>query len=347
MNATVLGVTFLAVITTPIAGFAQTTAETEPNDTPATADTAVLGGQATGRVSHPWYDGTPHEDPDDYWVIRAEAGDTIYVDVDACSWCIDAGIMITLLAADGVTPLAYGENYDESDPVLIHAAISTGLYVVKVRARGYSGHLPYTLRFAPAPACPTDPGEPNNSRAAAAELTPGSTLHGAWCPYGDQDYFRMHLEAGMVLEYSLDGYTAHTYFEHPVGIDILGANGDTLQAVTHQDPNRFEALRFTVPATGTYFLRPWSVRQGLNRPYQLSVSSAGQRPLRPSSLTIDRAARHLLELGAPLDNAERAYLDVIGNRNGRYDIGDFRAFLLDEQAASSAARKTTAVGRAP
>lgn len=44
--------------------------------------------------------------------------------------------------------------------------------------------------------------------------------------------------------------------------------------------------------------------------------------------TSAEAVADLLRSGGVLGTAERAFLDAVGNRNGRYDVGDLRAFLV-------------------
>jgi hypothetical protein len=59
------------------------------------------------------------------------------------------------------------------------------------------------------------------------------------------------------------------------------------------------------------------------------------------SVTIDAASQHLLG-GAQIDAALQRYLDLQGNNNGRFDVGDFRAFLRANgqlPAATAVARK--------
>ncbi|MGW8265535.1 MAG: M6 family metalloprotease domain-containing protein [Longimicrobiales bacterium] len=45
-------------------------------------------------------------------------------------------------------------------------------------------------------------------------------------------------------------------------------------------------------------------------------------------ISIERLASPFLLTGAPLDFNEKTFLDLEGNRNGVYDLGDFRAFFL-------------------
>jgi hypothetical protein len=45
------------------------------------------------------------------------------------------------------------------------------------------------------------------------------------------------------------------------------------------------------------------------------------------ALATDAVVSQLLHGGASLTTAERRYLDLIGNRNGTYDVGDFKAWV--------------------
>ena len=56
------------------------------------------------------------------------------------------------------------------------------------------------------------------------------------------------------------------------------------------------------------------------------------------AVTVDAAAADLLG-GAPLDLTRRRFLDLQGNRNGNFDIGDFRAFLRATGQLPAAAGK--------
>jgi M6 family metalloprotease-like protein len=53
-------------------------------------------------------------------------------------------------------------------------------------------------------------------------------------------------------------------------------------------------------------------------------------PARPAGLTVARAARALHGAGT-LSAAELEYLDWMGNRNGRFDLGDFLALVRQEE----------------
>ena len=244
--------------------------ESEPNDTPATADTAVLGGKVRGDVGCSICD----NDPFDYWVVFANAGDTIHVDVDSCPGCVDAHTGVTLLAADGATILAEGRSWDESDEQLEYVVTITGPYFIRVGGSHY-GSPPYTLTFAPPPPCPGGASEPNNTLATATRIEPGAVVQAAWCPNGDNDFYAVQLQAGASIEYAIDEYRVGGYYGGP-GVEILNADG---QAVDFIRETEIGPATFTATTAGTYYIHPWTSRGGLNRPYRLRVLPAGT--LRP------------------------------------------------------------------
>lgn len=68
-------------------------------------------------------------------------------------------------------------------------------------------------------------------------------------------------------------------------------------------------------------------------PFAVRVDAAGQLGVRSYTVSItaptvsvDAASQHLLG-GTPLDLTTQRYLDLQGNKNGRFDVGDFRAYL--------------------
>jgi hypothetical protein len=61
----------------------------------------------------------------------------------------------------------------------------------------------------------------------------------------------------------------------------------------------------------------------------LAAVGPSAEAMQPTGLTFDRLARPFLgDPGESLTEAQRAELDVLGNRNGIYDIGDLRLVLL-------------------
>ncbi len=93
----------------------------------------------------------------------------------------------------------------------------------------------------------------------------------------------------------------------PPGV-VLGAADGTLRGV----PTRAGTFVFTVTATSG----------------GASAARAFTLPVAAAFLPVDRVLDHLMGTGTPLTAAEVGFLDLQGNRNGRLDLGDVRAWML-------------------
>jgi M6 family metalloprotease-like protein len=92
------------------------------------------------------------------------------------------------------------------------------------------------------------------------------------------------------------------------------------------------------PVQGGTFALGVTIRDARN----VAVTETVSLTVGPVALTAARAAAHFAPNGeAPLTAAEQDALDQAGNRNGRYDVGDLRAFLrlTPGSGASAAARR--------
>jgi sugar lactone lactonase YvrE len=97
------------------------------------------------------------------------------------------------------------------------------------------------------------------------------------------------------------------------------------------------AVAFGRDATGTAVARLFSTNlQGgsLEEVNPSAVAVAGITPVAVLSSTVAAAALDLLG-GAGIPAADRALLDAMGNRNGRFDVGDLRAVVLSGLLASA------------
>lgn len=93
----------------------------------------------------------------------------------------------------------------------------------------------------------------------------------------------------------------------PAGVSLNAADG-TLRGI----PTRAGTFAFTVTAT--------SGAASASRPFTLPVAA--------TALPVDRLLDHLMGAGTPLAASEVSFLDLQGNRNGRLDLGDVRAWML-------------------
>lgn len=125
---------------------------------------------------------------------------------------------------------------------------------------------------------------------------------------------------------TLEVEAATTYF---LALDVQNANppvkwtltSGTLPQGMNLDP--IGRISGAAMARGTFPLS-FNVRDAIGLEAGLSMELTVVDPV----ISIERLASPFLLSGAPLDFNEKTYLDREGNRNGVYDLGDFRAFFL-------------------
>ncbi|MGH7338926.1 MAG: PPC domain-containing protein, partial [Candidatus Rokuibacteriota bacterium] len=125
--------------------------ENEPNDSPAVARSISLGSDGSGEMC-------PVQDQD-YWSFTATAGNTIELDVDASEFGSLLDPVIALLASDGVTVIAFNDDFDGLDSRLEYVVPASGTYYAVVRAYGDNGGPDqiYTIDLRTIPPGPGDP----------------------------------------------------------------------------------------------------------------------------------------------------------------------------------------------
>jgi hypothetical protein len=300
------------------AAFGQSIVEMEPNDRPASATPASRGDTATGVVGGA-------QDSVDYWVLRAQVGDTIYAALSGCRNCIESGFQLDLRASDD-SELPAHLTYDRSNPQLSYVVREAGFYLIRVSHWAQIAapdRAPYTLTFLERK-CQPDGNEPNDSFPSATPIALDSDVRGAWCPSGDRELFRIDAPKGTIVEFWMDSVIARFY--EPPMMALFGADTSRLGRweyyVSGTPPPAHH--RYLAAAGGTLYLEPSTWMSGVGDGFTLHVRSY---PPPPAGLSLDRAASELLNAGAVLTGDERAYLDRVGNKNGAYDLGDLQVFM--------------------
>ena len=250
------------------------TQETEPNDSPATAQTAVRGTSVKATIS-PYVQETGYRDFD-YWKITANAGDTIFVDIDADEFGSKMDMGISLLASDGTTFLAGNSEWDGMDPHLEYVATTTGTYYVaagtSLTTTPWGSSQPYTIHFFKV-TCPANDAEPNDTPQTATPAAVGQTMHASSCPGTDVDFFRFELEPGtyewnFVMDpHERPAFGSAAYIEG--WIVLYAADGKTEIAKTlREDP--LDRIEYTVTTPGTYYIAAEIWPGGIRYTYTLS-----------------------------------------------------------------------------
>jgi len=132
-------------------------------------------------------------------------------------------------------------------------------------------------------------------------------------------------------------------------IELFGPTGTLLADPFAVGPDAPQALAFGRDGTGATVARVFATEPRMGR--VIEVNPAGvQHPGLPvgftAPFTLEVAAASLLG-GGGLSAADVQFLDALGNRNGRFDVGDFRAYLESLTAPPVVAAEARRPGRAP
>lgn len=125
--------------------------ESESNNSSGTADAASIGDQVTGEIN-------PAGDVD-YFVFLASAGAVLEIDVDASETGSPLDPTLELFDTDGVTSLAFNDDFFSLDSRIRYAIAVTGDYFIAIR--GFAGQggpgFVYSINLATLPPGPGDP----------------------------------------------------------------------------------------------------------------------------------------------------------------------------------------------
>jgi hypothetical protein len=282
--------------------------ETEPNNTPATADTVALGGRFAGIKDSA-------EDVD-YWVIpNVRAGDTIYVDVDASEFHSSLVPGARLLAGDGVTMIQAEDNGDGLDPYLVYVAPTSGSYYIAISGSLTGGWGPsafYTVNLKPSH-CPiaSQEHEPNDTIATAQALSFDQPVTALSCPARDRDFYRLNVDRGRTtyLEVRVPGMWRPTFGEADniaYRMSIVDARDSTLMVRWQEVGANGDSTRLTwIPATaGPYYAEVDMYPGGFRYSYQVKLAHGPEPGPGDSVLTLADS------LGSPYDIATSATGDL-------------------------------------
>lgn len=228
-------------------------AESEANNTVATADSVTFGDQATGVVN-------PEGDVD-VWSLDLEAGQFVSFDLDAQTIGSPVDAKLALFAPDGVTQLAFNDDFDGFDPRISFHITATGRYYVLVGAFGRAGgpELAYALTVTTAVcAAVGTEHEPNDTPVAATPVAVGAAVTGEICPAddtpaGDGDYWAFTANAGTAVELDVDA--ANTGLLVDPLLELFASDGVTRLSFNDDANGADPRLQFAFATTGTYYAR--------------------------------------------------------------------------------------------
>jgi sugar lactone lactonase YvrE len=141
---------------------------------------------------------------------------------------------------------------------------------------------------------------------------------------------RLLRDGSLIWAFAFD-LAGNIYAPSPVAgtLKLFDSTGAVLADPFAVGPDAPQAVAFGRDATGATLARVFAIDPQVGRLFEVNPAAVRQRGL-PGYVTppfsFDVAAAGLLGAGG-LSAADLQYLDALGNHNGRYDVGDFRAYL--------------------
>ena len=276
------------------------TAEVEPNDTPAAAQTLNLSLQNVTIVSGAV---TPSGD-DDVFKFSAPANSRVSVLVDTGGTLVSGfrDSIVAVLGTNGTTVLEEddddgvgngGDGTQESGLASTIAGLpltAAGDYYIRVRSWDDTEIVnPYKLFVIVTTVTPTAEVEANNDAASAnAIVTTASTVgvrSGSIGTAGDVDFYSVQATAGNVLFISADGNPERDASNSDLVVQLRDTNGTTVLfsadsnfGGTATNPSS-ESFNYTIPATGTYYVSVRLFSSSATGTYNLTVAAANSDPV--------------------------------------------------------------------
>ena len=252
-------------------------AETEPNDTTATAN-ALAGSEAVvyGTID-------PFADVD-YFSFTANAGDRVSVaTMTQFSNSGSTDTDVSIIASDGTTVL---ENDNDSGSFsTLSSAISgtvipaAGTYYIWVDGRSTTTPItPYHLHLRVLGGTPTAEVEPNNDTLTATPVAASGWMSGTITATTDPDLFSITLNAGdsvfIALDMDPDRDPANTNWNGRVGLGLFGDTGNQILVANDGSTTKPHAEAFFITVKERRHLLPVRRQRRGHRPRR-------QRPLPP------------------------------------------------------------------
>ncbi len=226
-------------------------AESEPNGSVPTADSAALGDRATGVVN-------PAGDVDT-WFVDLTAGQFFSVDVDAFEFGSSLDPTLQLLAPGGTTLLAFNDDFDLLDSRISYRVPTSGRYYVVIRAFDAAGGpgATYAINFGTVTCAEVGTEqEPNDTPGTATPVAIGDSGTGELCarddnPAGDVDYWAFTAQAGTTIELDIDAQELGLLVDPAIA--LYASDGTTQLAFNDDQDGADSRLQFSIITTGTYY----------------------------------------------------------------------------------------------
>lgn len=289
-------------------------AESEPNDSIRTADSAALGDQARGIVDPPG--------DVDTWFVDLTAGQFFSADVDAAALGSPLDATLVLFAPDGRTVAVFNDDFDGPDSRISYHVPTSSRYFIMVSSFGRLAGSPvsrYALNLGLVDCAPVGTErEPNDAPGTATRVAVGDSGAGQLCsqnPAGDVDYWAFTGQAGTTIELDIDAAQRGLLVDPFIA--LFASDGTTRLAFNDNADGADSRLQFSIVTTATYYVtvRDVAGNDGNPFPYTLHVRSIVPGPGDPITV---RADAFLVPLGLAVGSTGDLFVgDLVGDRIAR------------------------------
>jgi len=287
--------------------------EVEPNDVAATPSSISLTNGVdivAGEINGPG-------DVDFYRFFAPSAG-RIWIQVDSGGpqlpgatsrdtildlYGVDGATLIESDDDDGTATGGLGVVQSGLASSIAGRSIPAAACYIRVRAFGSSVVIrPYRLLVMFTTGAGTAESEPNDTAANANVLTPPLAFRtGSIGGSGDSDYYKIALNAGDSLVIGADGDPERDGNGTDLVLELRDPANNLITSVdssSYGSPGNppSEALNYTVPADGTYYIRVRDFDPAATGTYSLAVGVAFVNP-RPFGLAVDEPGNGVWEPG--------------------------------------------------
>jgi hypothetical protein len=298
----------LFILTLLPLGVATAATESEPNDKVGLANSVAISIPVQGTFSVPgdW----------DWYKVTVTTPGRLNLSVTTVPANIRAGIALYGRHADFLGLYTYAVN-DGDDVFLQYDIVEPGTYFIQLYdADNHVSGLPYTFTAGFAPV--VDPQSPNNELGYAFPVST-ATITGTIFPAGQNDFFKVNLNAGDALSVYIQSPSAMRTMVSLLDPDFRWT-GIYSYAVNDGDD---VYLNWTATSTGTYYL---TINDQMGRshtqPYSIQVSGfTGSPPVRTPVVTESE----------PNDSYSRANFAALGTAvsGSVSQVGDVDTYLVD------------------
>ena len=218
-------------------------AESESNDTRATADAVTLGSAITGQLASPA--------DVDYYAVTVSAAGTVSLNFNRPNTAGSGYFTIQLEDANGA---ALASFVDSTDPQTFTVGVAqAGTYYARIASyysfTNYADQYSLTASHTAGSAAGFE-SESNDTRATADDITSATPISGQLASYLDTDFYKLQMTQAGVISIAFDAPTNSTYTDY-FKVSVVDGNGNIIAS---HESGRDITFQTAVGSAGNYYI---------------------------------------------------------------------------------------------